>query len=78
LGRLDAGKNGPWTLQYLRLINKYPERRAGDLADMIGMDKFEFKINVRKLKDLGLTVSHEIGYSISPLGNWVMENWTRR
>jgi hypothetical protein len=76
LERLDqASKTGPWTRQYLKLIGKYPERRAGDLADMLHMDKFEFKINVRKLKNLGLTVSHEIGYSVSPLGNWVLENW---
>jgi hypothetical protein len=76
LERLDrASKTGAWTRQYMRLIGKYPERRAGDIADMLQMDKFEFKINVRKLKNLGLTVSHEIGYSISPLGNWVMENW---
>jgi hypothetical protein len=76
LERLDqASKTGPWTRQYMRLIGKYPERRAGDLADMIHMDKFEFKINVRKLKNLGLTVSHDIGYSISPLGNWVLDNW---
>jgi hypothetical protein len=76
LERLDrASRSGPWTRQYMRLINKHPERRAGDIADMIGMDKFEFKTNVRKLKNLGLTVSHEIGYSISPLGDWVMQHW---
>ena len=76
LERLDrASKSGPWTRQYMRLIDKYPERRAGDIADMIGMDKFDFKTNVRKLKNFGLTVSHEIGYSISPLGNWVMQHW---
>jgi hypothetical protein len=79
LDRLDrASRVGPWTRQYLRLINKYPERRAGDIAEMIGMDKFDFKTNVRKLKNLGLTVSHEIGYSISPLGNWVMQHWNKQ
>lgn len=78
VNRLDAGKNGPWTLKYLKLIDKYPERRAGDLADMMNMEKEDFKLNVRKLKNLGLTVSHEIGYSISPLGQWMMENWSRR
>jgi hypothetical protein len=78
LERLDrASKSGPWTRQYLRLINKYPERRAAEIAEMIGMDKFDFKTNVRKLKNLGLTVSHEIGYSISPLGNWVMQHWNK-
>jgi hypothetical protein len=77
LDRLDAGKNGPWTSKYLRLIDKYPERRAGDLADMMNMEKEDFKLNVRKLKNLGLTVSHEIGYSVSPLGHWMLENWKK-
>ena len=76
LERLDrSSRRGPWTRRYLKLIDKFPERRAGDLADMIGMDKFDFKINVRKLKNLGLTISHEIGYSISPLGNFLLQNW---
>lgn len=77
LDRLDAGKRGPWTSKYLLLINKYPERRAGDLADMMNMEKEDFKLNVRKLKNLGLTVSHEIGYSVSPLGHWMLENWSK-
>ncbi|NOT77158.1 MAG: hypothetical protein HOP08_19715 [Cyclobacteriaceae bacterium] len=72
LERLDKTR-GPWVLKVMKLIKRYPERRAGDLADIIQMDKFDFKINVRKLKNLGLTVSHEIGYSISPLGDIVMD-----
>lgn len=72
LERLDKTR-GPWTLKFLKLIKKYPERRAGDLAEMVQMDKLDFKLNVRKLKNLGLTVSHEIGYSISPLGSIVMD-----
>lgn len=71
LDRLDKTR-GPWVLKVLMLIKRNPEVRAGDLADVMQMDKFDFKINVRKLKNLGLTVSHEIGYSISPLGDWVI------
>lgn len=71
LDRLDKTR-GPWVLNVLSLIKRYPERRAGDLAEIMKIDKFDFKINVRKLKNLGLTVSHEIGYSVSPLGDWVM------
>jgi hypothetical protein len=73
LERLDISAGGPWTLKFLRLIRKHPERRAGDLAEMLKMEKLDFKLNVRKLKNLGLTVSHEVGYSISPLGEWVMD-----
>jgi len=32
------------------------------------MDRPAFKINVRKLKELGLTESLEVGYRLSPLG----------
>jgi len=74
LERLDrAAVSGPWTMAYLKLIKKHPERRAGDLAEMIEMEKLEFKLKVRKLKNLGLTISHEVGYSVSPLGEWVMK-----
>lgn len=71
LDRLDKTR-GPWVLKTLQLIGKYPERRAGDLADMMGMERMDFKLNVRKLKNLGLTISHEVGYSISPLGEFVI------
>lgn len=70
LTRLDARR--PWTLIYLKLIAKHPGRRAGDLADVIGMERLAFKLNVRKLKNLGLTISLEVGYKISPLGKVVM------
>ena len=34
----------------------------------MGSDRPSFKINVRKLKELGLTESLEVGYRLSPLG----------
>jgi hypothetical protein len=77
LDRLDKTR-GPWVLKVMKLIKRYPERRAGDLAEMMQMDKLDFKVNVRKLKNLGLTISHEIGYSLSPLGEIVMERLERR
>jgi hypothetical protein len=76
LDRLDRTR-GPWVLKVLKLIKRNPERRAGDLAEIMQMDRLDFKVNVRKLKNLGLTVSHEIGYSISPLGDRVMDELTR-
>jgi hypothetical protein len=76
LDRLDKTR-GPWVLKVMRLIKQYPERRAGDLAEIMQMDKFDFKVNVRKLKNLGLTISHEIGYSLSPLGEIVKEELQR-
>lgn len=69
LARLDAASSrGPWTMQVLRLIDKHPERRAVELAHLVDDDKPSFKINVRKLKNLGLTESLDIGYRLSPRG----------
>lgn len=66
LSRLDA--KGPWTLRVLDLVEAHPARRAGDLAAMLGMETQPFKLDVRKLKALGLTESLEVGYRLSPRG----------
>ena len=69
LDRMDrASKGGPWTTKSLRLIATYPGLVSTVLARQLGQDRPAFKINVRKLKELGLTESLEIGYRLSPLG----------
>lgn len=69
LARLDkASKTGPWTRAYLELLAANPRVRAQDLAEGLGLDKPTFKNNVRKLKTLGLTISHSPGYEVSPRG----------
>lgn len=69
LARLDAASPvGPWTLAVLRLIDRNPGVRAGDLAPQVRQERAAFKVNVRKLKGLGLTESLEIGYRLSPRG----------
>lgn len=69
LARLDrASSHGPWTQAVLGLIEAHPQVRAGDLADEHGQERLAFKTNVRKLKNLGLTISHGVGYSLSPRG----------
>ncbi len=69
LERLDqSSKSGPWTVGVLRLLAENPRVRAQDLADTIGRDKASFKTDVRKLKSLGLTISHSPGYELSPRG----------
>lgn len=79
LTRLDlAAPRGPWTQACLKLIDQYPERRAGDLAEMAGMEKEDFKINVRKLKNLGLTESLEVGYRISPRGKAYLKRCVKK
>jgi hypothetical protein len=42
--------------------------RAADLARDLGRACDDFKRDVRKLKNLGLTISLEIGYRLSPKG----------
>ncbi|HWD82439.1 MAG TPA: hypothetical protein VG497_26250 [Kribbella sp.] len=69
LDRFDELSNhGPWTLQTLRLIETTPAVRAADLAASVGRETAPFKLDVRKLKNLGLTYSLEVGYRISPRG----------
>lgn len=69
LERLDrASSHGPWTMRTLGLIREHPQRRAPDLAEMEGRETAPFKIDVRKLKGMGLTISHPVGYEISPRG----------
>lgn len=69
LDRLDgASKHGPWTRLTLRLIADRPATRAPDLAAAVGRDTQPFKLDVRKLKNLGLTMSLNPGYRLSPRG----------
>lgn len=69
LARLDrASARGPWTGRTLRLLAHHAHVRAEDLAIGLGLDKPTFKNDVRKLKALGLTISHSPGYELSPRG----------
>lgn len=69
LDRLDRASNhGAWTRDTLRLIADHPRRRAPDLAEMVGREAAPFKLDVRKLKNLGLTLSFNPGYTLSPRG----------
>lgn len=59
---------GPWTLATLKLIEAGPHVPARLLAADLGWETLNFKANVRRLKALGLTISHEVGYELSDLG----------
>jgi hypothetical protein len=75
LDRLDrASTTGPWTRATLLLIDELPATRAPDLAQRLGYDTPAFKQNVRKLKELGLTESLDIGYRISARGATVLDH----
>jgi hypothetical protein len=58
----------PWGLAYLRAIRDRPEVRAEELAASFGVEKRVFKPRVRRLKELGLTISLSPGYRLSPRG----------
>jgi hypothetical protein len=73
LTRLDrASSHGPWTQAVLRLIAVHPAVRAADLAASLGRETQPFKTDVRKLKQLGLTESLDVGYQLSPRGRAVL------
>jgi hypothetical protein len=75
VNRLDAASSvGPWTRQTLAVIDRSPEVRAPDLAAELGRDTPSFKRDVRKLKELGLTESLDIGCPSSRRGAAVVDN----
>ena len=75
LERFDrASRHGPWTRGTLELIARRPGVRAPDLAEALRRPTQPFKRDVRKLKELGLTESLEVGYRLSPRGLAFMES----
>jgi len=73
LARLDrASRHGPWTQRALGAIAAAPGVRAADLATQLNRERLPFKIDVRKLKELGLTESLPRGYRLSPRGQAVL------
>jgi hypothetical protein len=77
LGRIDAASpDGPWTLKTLQVIHDHPAVRAADLCRLVGQERDRFKPNVRKLKTLGLTISLEVGYRLSPRGETYLRSVT--
>lgn len=74
LNRLDKfSKEGVWTTKVLQTIEENPNLHAIGIASLTGFQKEWLKINIRKLKNLGLTISHSIGYEISPRGKVVLQ-----
>jgi Mn-dependent DtxR family transcriptional regulator len=59
---------GRWVRATLDLIARHPATRAEALAAALGLAKDAFKPRVRRLKELGLTESLEVGYRLSPRG----------
>jgi hypothetical protein len=69
LDRMDArSPTGAWTRATLEIIAANPKVVSTELAKALGRERFSWKADVRKLKRLGLTISHEVGYELSPRG----------
>lgn len=68
LEKLDKAAEAPWTGRVLALIAARPGIVSTALADSVGLQRFEFKERVRKVKALGLTLSLDVGYRLSPRG----------
>ena len=69
LARMDrSSSRGPWTGAVLALIADRPGVVSTALAEAMGWERQDFKLHVRRLKQLGLTISLEVGYRLSPRG----------
>jgi hypothetical protein len=64
----------PWAHAYLHTIAEREAVRAPDLAEQHGIETRSFKQRVRRLKELGLTESLEVGYRLSPRGKAYLRN----
>jgi hypothetical protein len=78
LARFDAASPAPWTRATLEVIAARPAVRAASLCRDLGQERDPFKLNVRKLKALGLTESLEVGYRVSPRGQSLLDYLGRR
>ncbi len=74
LSRMDRRSGGGgWTATVLEAIRAHPKLVSTALAARLGVERDWLKPNIRKLKNLGLTISHERGYTLSPRGRRVLQ-----
>jgi hypothetical protein len=66
-------KKGDWTRQVLLAIKDNPNLHAIGIASLTGFEKEWLKLNIRKLKNLGLSISHTVGYELSPKGKVMIQ-----
>jgi biotin operon repressor len=75
LDRMDRlSAHGPWTRAVLTQIAGNPGTVSTILAEALGWERQDFKLHVRRLKELGLTISLTVGYQLSPRGEAYLRN----
>jgi hypothetical protein len=74
LARLDARPSGPWTREILEWIRDNPRVVSRTLAQQRDSPLLPMKVDIRKLKALGLTISHDVGYELSPRGQAYLDH----
>lgn len=62
-----------WVLPVLTYLSKNEGTPSKVMADELGYEQMKLKLNVRKLKNLGLTISLGTGYKLSPRGKVVLK-----
>jgi biotin operon repressor len=69
LDRMDAAsERGPWTAAVLGWIAAHPATSSAVLAAALDWPRPDLKLRIRRLKELGLTISLDVGYRLSPRG----------
>jgi hypothetical protein len=69
LARMDAASaRGPWTTAVLEWIADRPATSSAELAGSMNWPRPDLKLRIRRLKKLGLTISLDVGYRLSPRG----------
>ena len=71
--RAKISRLGDWVVPTLKLIGERPGVVSTELAGTLGQERFAFKDSVRKLKALGLTISLDVGYRLSPRGETYLD-----
>jgi len=78
LKKMDSGKFGSWTMEVMQAIKQNPGLSSTELATIVSREKHWLKIHIRKLKNLGLTISESVGYRLSPLGEYYLMQRRRK
>jgi biotin operon repressor len=73
----NSSKRGPWTAAVLEQIANDPAVSSEHLAKALDWERPDFKTHVRRLKALGLTISLDVGYRLSPRGRAYLAHSSR-